>query len=152
LDAFDEPLPTVPTDPPAVLDLLDEAGSPAALAANWLTAAWDQNSFDDTSSPAAAKVEEVALRWLLDVLRLPPAAGDGFVTGATMANFSGLAAAAPNRAHLVDGCDRADSWATDAHKWLNVPYDCGLVFCRRPQHLAQAMSATAAAYLPGRRR
>jgi glutamate/tyrosine decarboxylase-like PLP-dependent enzyme len=234
---------------------------PAALAAHWLAAAWDQNVFNPTSSPVGSKLEEVALGWLLDLLQLPPAAGAGFVTGATMANFCGLAAArhalllregwdvearglfgappiavvvgdevhvsvlkaltllglgrervlrvpvdgqgrmrpaalpplsgpaiiccqagnvntgafdpvgeicaaagdsgawvhvdgafglwaaaAPARSHLLEGYDRADSWATDAHKWLNVPYDCGLVFCRRPEHLAAAM-ATSAAYL-----
>lgn len=283
LSAFDELLPDHPTDPAGVLDLLDKAGSPAtvasaggryfgfvtggslpaALAANWLAAAWDQNSFDDVASPVATKLEEVALRWLRDVLNLPSSAGGGFVTGATMANFSALAAArhavlhregwdveadglfgappitvvvgdevhvsllkalsmlglgrervvrvpvdgqgrmrpdalpplagptivctqagnvntgafdpvgdicavahdagawvhvdgafglwaaaAPGRAHLVAGCDQADSWATDAHKWLNVPYDSGLVFCRRPEHLAAAVSTGAAAYLP----
>src|SRR6185295_2577121 len=41
-------------------------------------------------------------------------------------------AASPARRHLVDGVTKADSWATDGHKWLNVPYDCGLVFCARP--------------------
>jgi glutamate/tyrosine decarboxylase-like PLP-dependent enzyme len=56
-------------------------------------------------------------------------------------------AAAPGRAHLVRGIGEADSWATDAHKWLNVPYDNGLVFCREPAHLAAAMSTSAAAYL-----
>jgi glutamate/tyrosine decarboxylase-like PLP-dependent enzyme len=53
-------------------------------------------------------------------------------------------AAAPERAHLVRGVADADSWATDAHKWLNVPYDCGLVICRRPEHLRAAMSVSAA--------
>jgi len=41
-------------------------------------------------------------------------------------------AASPARRHLVDGVTGADSWATDGHKWLNVPYDCGLMFCARP--------------------
>jgi len=58
--------------------------------------------------------------------------------------FGLWAAAAPNRAHLAAGFSEADSWATDAHKWLNVPYDSGLVFCRNPQHLQAAMSASAA--------
>ena len=53
-------------------------------------------------------------------------------------------AAAPARAHLVRGIADADSWATDAHKWLNVPYDCGLVICRRPAYLRAAMSVSAA--------
>lgn len=283
LEVFDEDLPPDPVDPAEVLNLLDEAGSPAAvasaggryfgfvtgsslpaaLAASWLAAAWDQNAVDDVGSPVAARLEEVALRWLLDLLGLPATAGGGFVTGATMANFSGLAAArhailqrqgwdvetqglfgappitvvvgdevhvsllkalsmlglgrervvrvpvdgqgrmrsdalpplagpaivccqagnvnsgafdpigeicaaaheagawvhvdgafglwaaaAPARAHLVAGCAGADSWATDAHKWLNVPYDSGIVFCRQGEYLEGAMSVTAA-YLTG---
>ena len=56
-------------------------------------------------------------------------------------------AAAPTRARLTRGIAAADSWATDAHKWLNVPYDSGLVFVREPAHLAAAMSTAAAAYL-----
>jgi len=60
--------------------------------------------------------------------------------------FGLWAAASPRLRHLTVGCDRADSWATDAHKWLNVPYDCGLVFCRHPEAHGQAM-AVAASYL-----
>ena len=60
----------------------------------------------------------------------------------------GLWAAASSRfAHLVEGVANADSWATDAHKWLNVPYDSGLAFVRDPAALKRAMSVTAA-YLP----
>jgi len=66
---------------------------PAALAADWLAAAWDQNSFSAVSSPAAAAVEEVAAGWLLDVLRLPASASLGLTTGAQMANVVGLAVA-----------------------------------------------------------
>jgi glutamate/tyrosine decarboxylase-like PLP-dependent enzyme len=61
--------------------------------------------------------------------------------------FGLWAAAAPQRAYLAVGVNEADSWATDAHKWLNVPYDSGLVFCREAQHLRAAMATTAAAYL-----
>src|SRR5512138_2611235 len=113
LAAFDEPLPQTPRDPLEVLTLLDEIGSPATvtstggryfgfviggslpatLAANWLAGAWDQNAGLKAASPVTAKLEQVALDWLLDVLGLPAEAGVGFVTGATMANFSGLAAA-----------------------------------------------------------
>ena len=60
--------------------------------------------------------------------------------------FGLWASASPRFRHLTIGCDRADSWATDAHKWLNVPYDCGLVFCRHPQSHGDAM-AVAASYL-----
>lgn len=279
LAELDEPLPTTPTDPAAVLAVLDEIGSPAttatagpryfgfvtggslpaALAANWLAGAWDNNGGLTVMSPINAKLEEVALRWLVDLFGLPPTTGGGFVTGATMANFTGLAAArhallqqqgwdveadglfgappltvvvgeevhvsllkalsllglgrervirvpvdeqgrmrpdalpalnattilctqvgnvntgacdpvqelaalahaagawvhvdgafgiwaaaTPTRAQQVAGVGAADSWATDAHKWLNVPYDSGLVFCREPKHLHAAMSSSAA--------
>jgi glutamate/tyrosine decarboxylase-like PLP-dependent enzyme len=282
LASFDEPLPEAPHSPLETLALLDEAGSPAtvasaggryygfviggslpaAQAANWLAGAWDQNAGQAVMSPLAANLEAVALRWLLEVLRLPAEAGGGFVSGATMANFSGLAAArhavlkqtgwdveaqglfgappitvvvgeevhvsllkalsllglgrervlrvpvdgqgrmrpealprisgpvivciqagnvnsgafdpageicsiaheagawvhvdgafglwaaaAPARAHLVAGVNQADSWATDAHKWLNVPYDCGLVFCRQAEDLRAALTHNGAAYL-----
>ena len=276
------PLRDDPEDPSRVLALLDEIGSPAtvasagpryfgfvtggslpaALAANWLVCAWDQNAPLVGTSPIAAAVEEIAAAWLLDVLRLPPACGVGFVTGATMANFTALAAArhavlakagwdveanglfgappiqvvvgdevhisllkalslagfgrervtrvpvdaqgrmrpealpkldgqtilclqagnvnsgafdpaaelcaaaraagawthvdgafglwaaaSPDYAHLASGVELADSWATDAHKWLNVPYDSGLAVVRDAGHLRAAMSAVAAAYL-----
>jgi glutamate/tyrosine decarboxylase-like PLP-dependent enzyme len=61
--------------------------------------------------------------------------------------FGLWAAAAPARAHLMAGFSSADSWATDAHKWLNVPYDCGIAFVRDAEALRAAMSMTAA-YLP----
>jgi len=60
--------------------------------------------------------------------------------------FGLWAAAAPARAHLVAGVDAADSWATDAHKWLNVPYDSGIAIVRNGEALRRAM-ATSAAYL-----
>jgi glutamate/tyrosine decarboxylase-like PLP-dependent enzyme len=277
------PLPDGPTPAADVVTLLDRIGSPAttasaggryfgfvvggalpaALAANWLAGAWDQNAGTALLSPAAATLETIAQGWLLDLLALPREAGIGFVSGATMANLSGLAAArhalleragwdvearglfgappltvvvgdevhvsllkalsllglgrervvrvpvdgqgrmrpealpaldgativcaqignvnsgacdpveeicavahdagawvhvdgafglwlaaAPARAQLVRGVVSADSWATDAHKWLNVPYDSGLVICRRPEHLRAAMSVSAA-YLEG---
>ncbi len=66
--------------------------------------------------------------------------------------FGLWAAACPSRAHLVEGVGQADSWATDAHKWLNVPYDSGLAFVREERYLHRAMSLSAA-YLPhGERR
>ena len=61
--------------------------------------------------------------------------------------FGLWAAAAPSRAYLVDRISNADSWATDAHKWLNVPYDCGIAFVRDPAALRAAMAITAE-YLP----
>jgi glutamate/tyrosine decarboxylase-like PLP-dependent enzyme len=273
------PLPDEPTDPREVLAMLDDCGSPAtvtstggryfgfvtggtlpaALAANWLAASWDQNSALRVMSPVAARVEEIALAWLCDLFGLPPECGCGFVTGATMANSSGLAAArhallaragwnvedrglfgapeikvvvgaevhisllkalslvgfgktrvttvpadeqgrmrvealppldpmtivciqagnvntgafdpalpicarvhdagawvhvdgafglwataAPKRVHLAAGVADADSIATDCHKWLNVPYDCGLAFVRDGAHLREAMTFNAA--------
>lgn len=61
--------------------------------------------------------------------------------------FGLWAAASPQRKYIIAGMEKADSWATDAHKWLNVPYDSGLVFVRDKEALFSAMSATAA-YLP----
>jgi glutamate/tyrosine decarboxylase-like PLP-dependent enzyme len=279
LAAFDEPLPVAPVDPADVLAMLDDVGSPAtvataggryfgfviggtvpaALAATWLAAAWDQCAGSSALSPVGIKLEEVALRWLVELLGLPPGTGGAFVTGATMANFTALAAArhavlaragwdvearglfdappltvvvgdevhvsvlkalsllglgrervvrvpvdgqgrmradalppldattvlclqagnvnsgafdpapalcaaaraagawvhvdgafglwaaaAPGRAQLASGYADADSWAVDAHKWLNVPYDSGLALCRDAEALRAAMAATAA--------
>ena len=52
-------------------------------------------------------------------------------------------AASPSLRHLVRGSERADSWATDAHKWLNVPYDSGIAFCAHPEAHRAAMRVTA---------
>lgn len=285
--ALDEPLPEQPCDPAEVLRLLDEVGSPAtiasaggryfgfvtggalpaSLAANWLAGAWDQNSFSFTASPATALIEETALAWVKQALGLPEAAAGALVTGATMANFTSLAAArsrllddagwdveaqglfgapeitvlvgdevhasllkvlgmlglgrervvrvpvdeqgrmradalpeiagptilclqagnvnsgafdpaaaiiprakaagawvhvdgafglwaaaAPARAHLMAGYEQADSWATDAHKWLNVPYDGGVAIVRDDQALNRAMSISGAYIAPSGRR
>lgn len=282
LAALDEPLADEPTPPERVITLLDEIGSPATmamagprffgfvvggalpvtLAANWLAAAWDQNTGLYTPTPATARLEHIALRWLLDLFRLPSECGGAFVTGATMANFSALAAArhavlqsagwnveadglaggpaitvvvgaeahptlfkslgllglgrnrvmrvpvdnqgrmradampplspltvlclqagnvntgvcdpfpeicerahaagawvhvdgafglwasvASSTRHLTTGLANADSWATDFHKWLNVPYDSGLALVRNADALRAAMAITAE-YLP----
>jgi glutamate/tyrosine decarboxylase-like PLP-dependent enzyme len=113
LEALGGPLPHSPSDPSEVVGLLDEIGSPAtvataggryfgfvvggslpaALAANWLAGAWDQNASMQVMSPVAAKLEEIVLEWMVDLLGLPPGSGAGFVSGTTMANFSALAAA-----------------------------------------------------------
>jgi len=113
LEAFLEPLPAGPTAPQEVIRLLDELGSPAtmgvagprffgfviggslpaALGANWLASAWDQNAGLFAATPISAVLEEVSLRWLLDALDLPATSGGAFVTGATLANFTALAAA-----------------------------------------------------------
>ena len=61
--------------------------------------------------------------------------------------FGLWAAASPSFRHLVTGHERADSWATDAHKWLNVPYDCGIAFTRHPDAHRDAMTAQAAYYV-----
>jgi glutamate/tyrosine decarboxylase-like PLP-dependent enzyme len=106
-------LPDGPTPAAEVVDLLAEACEPglvaipsgrffgmviggclpAALGADWLTSAWDQNTGLRALTPAAAAVEEVAGHWLLDLLGLPAGSAVGFVTGGTMANFTCLAAA-----------------------------------------------------------
>src|SRR5207247_1982352 len=152
---------------------------PAALAADWLATAWDQNAGLYVTSPAAAVVEEVAGAWLKELLGLPAQASFGFVTGGQMANTTALAAArnhvlahagwdveadglqgAPRvrvvvgaQRHgtidralrlLVRGVERAGAWATDAHKWLNVPYDCGVMFSAHPEAHSGAMSDRAA--------
>ena len=239
---------------------------PAALAADWLASAWDQNAALFVMSPAAAVVEAIVAGWLLELLGLPASASVGLVTGCQMANFTGLcaargavlrraghepdesglagappvtvvvggeahatiftalrmlgigtgqiqiaaadgqgrmkpealapllaacagptivcaqagnvntgavdplraiatltrahgawlhvdgafglwAAASPRHAHLALGLEGADSWATDAHKWLNVPYDCGIAVVREPEAHRRAVANTGAAYL-----
>ncbi|MGV1008267.1 MAG: pyridoxal phosphate-dependent decarboxylase family protein [Dermatophilaceae bacterium] len=277
-DALGRDLPQGPTDPAQVVDLLARACEPgltampsgrffgfviggthpAALAADWLTSAWDQNCGLRRVTPAHTAVEDIASRWLLELLGLPEGGAVGFVTGGTTANFTGLctgrdavlrragwdvahrglaggpavrvlvgaerhesvdqalrtlglgapepvpvdeqgrirpdalrtslhaqpgtptivalqagnvhsgafdpfpeaiavardhgawvhvdgafglwAGASPQHRDLVAGYADADSWATDAHKTLNVPYDCGLVIVREPAALYAAMA------------
>jgi len=66
--------------------------------------------------------------------------------------FGLWAAAAPARRHLVAGAGRADSWATDGHKWLNVPYDSGIVACAHPESHRAAMAASASYLVQGAER
>jgi glutamate/tyrosine decarboxylase-like PLP-dependent enzyme len=113
LVGLDFPLPQHGLTASRVLHVLDEVGSPAtvasngpryfgfvtggalpaAQAANWLTAAWDQNAALAVMSPVAAKLNDVALQWIGNLLGLPSGVPGGFVTGATMANGTCLAAA-----------------------------------------------------------
>ena len=113
LGALQGPLPQGPTSPEAVLHLLHEYGSPAtvansggryfgfvnggtlpaAMAAGWLTAAWDQNAAMRVLSPVAVALEETAIGWVRELLGLPEGTGGVVVTGATIANFCALAAA-----------------------------------------------------------
>ena len=236
---------------------------PAALAADWLASAWDQNAGLYVGGPSASVVEQVVREWIVELLGLPQDSSIGFVTGTQMAHVTGLAAArwhvldaagwdvntrglteaprvrvlagekrhatldralrllglgapelvaadaqgrlvpeslrdalrsergptivcaqagevntgafdplpeiadlceaagawlhvdgafgiwaavSPRLRHLVAGLERADSWTTDAHKWLNVPYDSGIVLCRHPESHRAAMT-TSASYL-----
>lgn len=242
------------------------ASHPVGVAADWLTAAWGQNTGNHSATPAAAACEEVAAYWLLELLDLPRDCSVGFVTGATIANFTCLAAArsavlrragwdveaqglfgappiqvvigddahtsvfsalqflglgrdrvtrvptdragrmrladaeailaaadgptiviaqagqivtgafdpmteiaaiahrrgawlhvdgafglwaraCPDTAPLAAGCEAADSWATDGHKWLQTPYDCGYAIVRDVEAHRLAMTITAS-YLP----
>ncbi|MFL5871235.1 MAG: pyridoxal phosphate-dependent decarboxylase family protein [Solirubrobacterales bacterium] len=281
-DALHDELGDQPLDPRRVLDdLVADAepgitamGSPryfgfviggalpAAVAADWMAVAWDQNAGLASPTPAVAAIEEITGGWLRDLLGLPARSSFAFVTGAQMANATALAAArhrvladagwdverdgligapqlrviageerhvtidralrllglgtgslelvaadergamrsdalaellgggggptivcaqagnvntgavdpleeicelaaranawvhvdgafglwaaaAPRYAEQLRGCERADSWATDAHKWLNVPYDCGLAFVADADAHRGAMTAQA---------
>ena len=113
LQTLVEPLPESPSAPVDVLALLDRVGTPptvattggryygfvnggvlpAALAASWLASTWDQNVSLRVMSPAGAAFEDIALDWVIDLLGIPLSAAGALVTGATMANFCGLAAA-----------------------------------------------------------
>jgi glutamate/tyrosine decarboxylase-like PLP-dependent enzyme len=287
LAGLHEPFPELPTNPGEVIARLDEIGSaatvatiggryfgfviggmvPAALAANWMASAWNQNAALRVMSPIAAELEEVAIRWVCEALALPADCAGGLVTCATMANFTALTAArcallaragwdvnadgmfgappievvvgtevhasmskalslagfgskrvtivsadgqgrlradrmprlsertivciqagnvntgafdpaeeicrvakeqgawvhvdgafglwartSPRYEQLTRGFDKADSWATDAHKWPNVGYDSGLVIVRDGAALRASMGMTAAYLEAGARR
>jgi glutamate/tyrosine decarboxylase-like PLP-dependent enzyme len=113
LTELHEPFPSSPSDPSEVIARLDELGSPAtmattggryfgfvnggmlpaALAANWLAGAWNQNAALRVMSPVAAELEEVVIQWVCEALGLPEDCAGGLVTCATMANFTALATA-----------------------------------------------------------
>ncbi|HYI52276.1 MAG TPA: aminotransferase class V-fold PLP-dependent enzyme [Microbacterium sp.] len=283
LARLDSRLPEAGIPPAAVIDELAQAAGPglialgsprfyglviggvypAAMAADWLVSAWDQNSGSRQLTPSTDAVESIAAGWLLDLLSLPGDSGVGFVTGGTAANLSALivardavlrdrghdasrgiqsgpgirflagdavhasvvlsgrlaglgapitvgadeqgridvsgltaalaegdaptivslqagdvhsgafddfdaaidaahlhgawvhvdgafglwAGASPRTRHLLKGVGRADSWATDAHKTLNVPYDCGVVIVRDEAAMTAALGVHAV-YLP----
>lgn len=258
---------TIATAGPRYFGFVVGGSVPAAVGADWLVSAWDQNCGIYALSPMVSVIEDIAGNWLKHIAGLRSDASVGFVTGCQMANFTSLAAArhhvlreagwdvearglagaptvtiitsdeshytifmalrllgfgagnavriptddqgrmrpdelakaladvtgpciicaqagnvntggfdpvneiadivaahpgtpkpwlhvdgafglwaaaSPARAHLVKGIDRADSVASDAHKWLNVPYDCGLVFTNHPEAHRSAMSLAAA--------
>jgi glutamate/tyrosine decarboxylase-like PLP-dependent enzyme len=113
LAEFHEPFPASPSEPEKVIAKLDNLGSaatvtttggryfgfvnggmlPAALAANWLAGAWNQNAALRVMSPVAAELEEVVLGWVCEALGLPADCAGGLVTCATMANFTALSTA-----------------------------------------------------------
>jgi glutamate/tyrosine decarboxylase-like PLP-dependent enzyme len=117
-----EALPDGRLDPAALVAALGETYGPTIVCAQ----AGEVNTgvFDDLV--AVADAVEGTGAWL-------------HVDGA----FGLWAAASPSLSHLVAGSERADSWATDAHKWLNVPYDCGIAFCAHPDAHREAMTAQA---------
>jgi glutamate/tyrosine decarboxylase-like PLP-dependent enzyme len=119
-------LPDGRLDPAALAAALGEAHGPTIVC----TQAGEVNTgvFDDLA--AVADAVEGTGAWL-------------HVDGA----FGLWAAAAPSLRHLLAGSERADSWATDAHKWLNVPYDCGIAFCAHPDPHRDSMTAHAAYYV-----
>ena len=120
LRRFHEPLPDAPADSRELIDLLDRVGSPAtvanaggryfgfvnggalpaSVAATWMASAWDQNAALRVMSPVAAALEDVAIGWVRQLLHLPAECGAALTTGATMANFTALAAA---RHALLEG-------------------------------------------------
>ncbi len=263
LEEFGSPA-TVMSTGPRYFGFVTGGALPAAQAANWLAGSWDQNCALQVMSPVVAELENVALGWIASLLEIPSEALGSFVTGATMANFTGLAAArhgllarqgwdvealglfgappfqvvvsdeahvtlfkalamlglgrdrvlrvptdaqgrmrvdafpqlhspaivclqagnvntgtldpaeelialarqsgswvhvdgafglwakaAPGYRELARGYEGADSWATDGHKWLNVPYDCGIVFVRDGAAMTGAMASSAGYLITG---
>ncbi|MCK0207291.1 pyridoxal-dependent decarboxylase [Starkeya koreensis] len=134
VEAFEGELPVEGEEAQAVLDALVRAAEPGlhpatgprffgwvignshpmGVAADWLASAWGQNTANHVAAPAAAAAETVAARWLLELLALPAQCSVGFVTGATMANFVGLAAA---RGEVL----RRAGWDVAAHGLFGAP-------------------------------
>src|SRR6516162_8656642 len=92
LDRFASPA-TVATTGGRYFGFVTGGALPAAVATTWLASAWDQNAGLRVMSPVAASLEDATLGWVRDLLGLPTECGGALVTGATMANFAGLAAA-----------------------------------------------------------
>jgi len=144
VEVFAEPLQEHPIEPSEVVDALVRLAEPglmamssgrffgwviggtlpASLGADWLVSAWDQNAAMRYASPATAAIEQVAGEWLLDVLGLPTGSEVGFTTGATMANWTGLAAA---RAFLLNQC----GWDVNMHGLQGAPRITVLVGAER---------------------
>lgn len=134
LPAFEETIPEHGSSPEETLDLMHRVGSratfattggryfgfvtggvlPGTLATNWLSTAWDNNSALQAQSPATSALESVASRWILELFNLPADCAVGFVTGATAANLSGLAAA---RSHILNGLN----WDVEARGLFGAP-------------------------------
>jgi glutamate/tyrosine decarboxylase-like PLP-dependent enzyme len=150
--AFDSPLPQHGSDPASVVEelavladpgIVASAGGrffgfvvggalPAALAADWLTSAWDQNAGLSSMAPAAAAAEAVAGKWLVEILGLPRGSSVGFVTGAMMANFTCLAAA--RRRVLADA-----GWDLDARGLRGAPPTAVVVATHRHDTIDRAL-------------
>jgi len=134
LEAFDEALPVSGKDPIETIAMLDDIGSPAtvastggryfgfvngatlpsALAASWIVSGWDQNAALPVISPVAAKLGDVTRRWLVEALHLPHGTEVAFVTGATVAGATCLAAARDQQLASV-------GWDVPANGLLGAP-------------------------------
>ncbi|MGO7415120.1 pyridoxal-dependent decarboxylase [Rhizobium ruizarguesonis] len=155
LACFDEPLPAAGSDMLDVIRRLSDGAEPGlhattgprffgwviggshpvGVAADFLTSAWGQNAGNHVVAPAAAAVETVAARWLLDLLKLPAESSVGFVTGATVANFTCLAAA---RGEVL----RQVGWDADAKGLFGAPEITGFATWAMLKHLGRDGIAT----------
>ena len=138
LEALAGPLPEWPSDPAEVLALLDDIGSPAtmasaggryfgfviggslpaALAANWLAGAWDQNAAMQVMSPVAAKLEEIVLEWMVDLLGLPPDPGRDLSPAQPWPTLAPWLPRGPHCCSVPDGMSRrTDYLARPQSRW-----------------------------------